>query len=53
MNLKITCFEDLFIWQKAQELAEKIYNLAETNKYIQKDFSLKRPASECGAFDFG
>ena len=41
MNSKITCFEDLIIWQKAQELAEKIYNLAETNKFIQKDFSLK------------
>lgn len=41
MSTKITCFEDLIIWQKAQELAEKIYNLAELNKFIQKDFSLK------------
>ena len=41
MNAKITCFEDLIIWQKAQELAEKIYVLAESNKFIQKDFSLK------------
>lgn len=41
MSTKITCFEDLIIWQKAQELAEKIYNLAESNKFIQKDFSLK------------
>jgi four helix bundle protein len=41
MNSKITSFEDLIIWQKAQELAEKIYKLAESNKFIQKDFSLK------------
>jgi four helix bundle protein len=41
MNAKIKCFEDLVIWQKAQELAEKIYKLAESNKFIQKDFSLK------------
>ncbi len=41
MSTKITCFEDLIIWQKAQELAEKIYILAESNKFIQKDFSLK------------
>ncbi|HLP38384.1 four helix bundle protein [Lacibacter sp.] len=41
MNSKITCFEDLIIWQKAQEIAEKIYKLAESNKFIQKDFSLK------------
>lgn len=41
MNAKITRFEDLIVWQKAQELAEKIYNLAESNKFIQKDFSLK------------
>lgn len=33
MNSKITCFEDLIIWQKAQELAEKIYNLTESNKF--------------------
>lgn len=41
MNSKITCFEDLIVWQKAQGLAEKIYVLAESNKFIQKDFSLK------------
>lgn len=41
MNAKITCFEDLIIWQKAQDLAEKIYTLAELNKFIQKDFALK------------
>jgi len=41
MNAKITCFEDLIVWQKAQELAEKIYNLAESNKVIKNDFSLK------------
>jgi four helix bundle protein len=41
MNSKITCFEDLIIWQKAQGLAEKIYLLAESNKFIQKDFGLK------------
>lgn len=41
MNSKITCFEDLVIWQKAQKLAEKIYTLVEVNKVIQKDFSLK------------
>ena len=50
MSTKITCFEDLIIWQKAQELAEKIYILAESNKFIQKDFSLKdqlRSAALC------
>jgi four helix bundle protein len=41
MNSKITCFEDLIIWQKAQDLAEKVYKLTDTNKFIQKDFSLK------------
>ncbi|MBX9783293.1 MAG: four helix bundle protein [Chitinophagaceae bacterium] len=41
MNKKITSFEDLIIWQKAQEIAEEIYHLAEENKFIQKDFSLK------------
>lgn len=41
MNAKITCFEDLIVWQKAQELAEKIYNLADSNKFIKSDFSLK------------
>lgn len=38
---KITSFEDLIIWQKAQELAVKIYQLADTNKFISKDFTLK------------
>lgn len=41
MSTKITCFEDLIIWQKAQELAEKVYTLADRNKFIQKDFGLK------------
>lgn len=41
MNTKITSFEDLIIWQKAQELAEKIYKLADSNSFIVKDFSLK------------
>jgi four helix bundle protein len=39
--MKITSFQDLLIWQKAQDLAEKIYLLADTNTYIKKDFSLK------------
>ncbi len=39
--MKITSFEDLVIWQKAQDLAEKIYLLADTNTHIKKDFSLK------------
>lgn len=41
MANKITSFEDLIIWQKAQELAVKIYQLADSNKYIVKDFTLK------------
>jgi len=41
MKNKITSFEDLVIWQKAQELAVKIYQLADTNKFISKDFTLK------------
>jgi four helix bundle protein len=41
MDKKIASFEDLIIWQKAQEIAEKIYHLADENKFIQKDFSLK------------
>jgi four helix bundle protein len=41
MANKITSFEDLIIWQKAQELAVKIYQLADSNKYIIKDFTLK------------
>jgi four helix bundle protein len=41
MATKITSFEDLIIWQKAQELAVKVYNLADKNKFIEKDFKLK------------
>jgi len=38
---KIISFEDLVVWQKAQELAVKIYHLAELNKFIKNDFTLK------------
>lgn len=41
MSSKITSFEDHIIWQKAQELAVKIYTLADENEFIKKDFSLK------------
>jgi four helix bundle protein len=41
MATKIVSFEDLIIWQKAQELAIKIYRLADTNKFIKNDFKLK------------
>jgi len=41
MTNKITCFEDLIIWQKAQDIAVKIYKLVEQNDFITKDFSLK------------
>ena len=41
MPLKIISFEDLIIWQKARDLAIKIYRLADSNKFICKDFSLK------------
>jgi len=41
MATKITCFEDLIIWQKAQDIAVKIYHLVEENNFIKKDFSLK------------
>jgi four helix bundle protein len=41
MYKKITSFEDLIIWQKAQEIAEEVYQLSDENKFIQKDFSLK------------
>src|SRR5215216_1761367 len=41
MENKITCFEDLIIWQKAQDIAVKIYKLVEENYFIKKDFSLK------------
>ncbi len=36
----ITDFEDLAIWQKAIDLADDIYNLAETGK-LEKDYSTK------------
>jgi len=38
---KIISFEDLIVWQKAQELAAKVYQLAESNKFIKNDFTLK------------
>jgi four helix bundle protein len=41
MANKITSFEDLIIWQKAQDIAVKIYKLVEENDFIRKDFSLK------------
>ena len=41
MPEKITSFEQLIIWQKAQELAVKIYQLADNNKFISKDYTLK------------
>lgn len=41
MANKIASFEDLIIWQKAQDLAAKIYTLADSNKFIVKDFTLK------------
>ena len=36
----ITCFEDLFIWQKAIELAKEIYILTDRNG-LKTDFGLK------------
>jgi|SRR4026208_2342263 len=41
MTNKIISFEDLVVWQKAQELAVKIYHLAELDKFIKNDFTLK------------
>ena len=41
MRNKIISFEDLIVWQKAQELAVKIYRLADTNKFIKRDFALR------------
>jgi four helix bundle protein len=41
MANKIKCFEDLIIWQKAQDMAVKIYKLVEQTDFIKKDFSLK------------
>lgn len=37
----IKTFEELDIWKKSQELAVKVYTLAETNQKISKDFSFK------------
>ncbi|HSN62397.1 MAG TPA: four helix bundle protein [Ferruginibacter sp.] len=37
----IKSFEDLDIWQKAQQLAADIYLLTEQNQKISKDFSFK------------
>jgi four helix bundle protein len=48
MAKKITCFEDLIIWQKAQDVAVKIYRLAEENDFIRKDFSLKDQFKSAG-----
>jgi len=41
MNKKVSSFEDLIIWQRAQKLAKRIYLLAEQNTFIKKDFSFK------------
>jgi len=41
MANKITCFEDLIVWQKAQDIAVKIYKLIEENEFIKRDSSLK------------
>ncbi len=38
--MKITCFEDLIIWQKAIEFAKEIYLLTE-RKGLKTDFGLK------------
>jgi four helix bundle protein len=37
---KITCFEDLFIWQKGVEFAKEIYLITE-RKGLKTDFGLK------------
>lgn len=37
----ITSFEDLEIWKRAQELAEIIFTICNTNEKIIKDFSFK------------
>ncbi len=39
-NKKVTCFEDLFIWQKGIEFAKEIYLVTE-KKGIKTDFGLK------------
>lgn len=40
MNKKVNCFEDLFVWQKAIELAKEIYIVTE-RKGLKTDFGLK------------
>ncbi len=37
---KVTCFEDLYIWQKSVEFAKEIYLLTE-RKELKSDFGLK------------
>jgi len=37
---KVTCFEDLFIWQKVVEFAKEIYLLTE-RKSLRTDFGLR------------
>ena len=37
----VTCFEDLDIWEKAQDLGVMIYRLCDTNLKIAKDFLFK------------
>ena len=37
----IKSFEDLDIWQKAHDLAARIYDLSEINLKINKDYSFK------------
>ena len=44
----IKSFEDLEIWKKAQELAKGIYQLAEKNEMIRKDFSFKDQIKRAG-----
>jgi four helix bundle protein len=41
MNKKVSSFEDLIVWQRAQKLARSVYLLAEQNSFIKKDFSFK------------
>ena len=38
--MKVTCFEDLYIWQKAIEFAKEIYIISE-RKGLKTDFGLK------------
>jgi len=40
MTSKISSFEDLIIWQKAQDIAVTIYQMVNQNEFIRKDFSL-------------